>query len=151
MAAGLPRHRAVVVRGMVSAFVSPVAGWRPPLPETKSLTPPQSIPAEPDWCDFAAQERWEEAILAYLRADWRKAHRLWTVVNCIVAESRQQSRFDTRAATFEVLQEVMRLRRERVIFRYRRKWIAILDSGPPIIPMKDLPRQCGKRERTRPA
>jgi len=73
------------------------------------------------------------------------------VINSIVAESCQQSRFDVRAATFEVLQEVMRLRRERVIFRYKRKWIASLDSGSPIIPLKDLPRPCGKLERTRPA
>ena len=137
---------------MIDAFVTPVAGWRPPRPSVAPPSPPPPCkPTEPDWCDFAAQERWEEAILAYLRADWRKTHRLWTVVNSIVAESCQQSRFDVRAATFEVLQEVMRLRRERVIFRYKRKWIASLDSGSPIIPLKDLPRPCGKLERTRPA
>ena len=114
---------------------------------TRQQQPPQ--PSEPDWCDFAAQERWEEAILAYLRADWRKTFRMWSVINEIVAESGQQSRFDTRAATFEVLAEVMRLRRERVIFRYKRKWIASLDSGQPIIPLEDLPRRCGKLDLTR--
>jgi hypothetical protein len=60
---------------------------------------------------------------------------MWSVINQIVAESCQQNRFDTRAATFEVLAEVMRLRRERVIFRYKRKWIASLDSGQPNIPL----------------
>jgi hypothetical protein len=137
----------------ISVLATPAAGWRPPVqataPPAQQQQPPR--PTAPDWCDFAAEERWEEAILAYLRADWRKPHRLWTLVNSVVAESRQQSRFDVRAATFEVLQEVMRLRRERVIIRYERKWIAILDSGQPIIPLKDLPRHCGQLERTRRA
>jgi hypothetical protein len=69
------------------------------------------------------------------------------VINSVVAESRQQTRFDMRNATFEVLQEVMRRRRERVIFRFKRKWIAIMDSGQPIIPLEDLRRRCGKLER----
>jgi hypothetical protein len=137
----------------IGIFITPASVWRPPVqataPPAHQQQPPR--PTAPDWCDFAAEERWEEAILAYLRADWRKTFKMWSVINEIVAESRQQTRFDTRAATFEVLAEVMRLRRERVIFRYKRKWIASLDSGSPIIPLEDLPRHCGKRERTRPA
>ena len=134
----------------ISVLSTPAAGWRPPVQATavQARHQPQTLP---DWCDFAAEERWEEAILAYLRADWRKTFKMWSVINEIVAESRQQTRFDTRAATFEVLAEVMRLRRERVIFRYRRKWIASLDSGSPIIPLKDLPRHCGELERGRAA
>lgn len=132
---------------MFNAFISPVAGWQPPSPAKQSLPPPPSKSAEPDWRDFAAQERWEEAILAYLRADSRKTFRMWSVINEIVSESLQQNRFDTRAATFEVLAEVMRLRRERVIFRFKRKWIAILDSGQPIIPLEELPRRWGRLER----
>ena len=127
----------------ISVLATPAAGWRPPVQATaaqaRQQQPPQ--PTEPDWQDYAAQERWEEAILAYLRADWRKTFKMWSVINEIVSESCQQTRFDTRAATFEVLAEVMRLRRERVIFRYKRKWIASLDSGPPIIPLEDLPRR----------
>ena len=136
---------------MLNAFITPVAGWRPPLPAKKPLTPPPAKPAEPDWQDYAARERWEEAILTYLRSNWQKTFKMWSVINEIVAESCQQTRFDTRAATFEVLGEVTRLRRERVIFRYKRKWIASLDSGSPIIPLKDLPRHCGQLARTRRA
>jgi hypothetical protein len=134
----------------IGLFVAPASAWRSPAqaPATPALPP---HPSEPDWRDHAAEERWAEAVISFLRADWRKTFRLWTVINSIVAESCQQSRFDVRAATFEVLQEVMRLRRERVIFRYKRKWIAILDSGQPIIPLEDLPRRCGKLELTRPA
>src|ERR1035437_572236 len=127
---------------MLNAFITPVAGWRPPLPAEKDPSPsPPSTPAEPDWCDYAAEERWAEAIVAYLRADWRKKFRLWSVINRIVAESAQPSRFDVRAATFECLQELMRLRRERVVFRYKRQWIAILDNGLPVIPLEKLPRR----------
>ena len=106
----------------------------------KPLTPPPSRPAEPDWQDYAAEERWADAIITFLRADWRKSFPMWTVINAIVAESQQQSRFDVRAATFEVLAEVMRLRRERVIFRYKRNWIANLDNGIPLIPLEAMPR-----------
>lgn len=135
----------------ISVLATPAAAWRPPTHATAAPARKQQAPQPtgPDWRDFAARERWEEAIVAYLRVDWRKTFRMWSVINEIVAESCQQSRFDTRAAAFEVLQEVMRLRRERVIFRYKRKWIAILDSGPPSIPLSDLPRNGGKLELTR--
>ena len=136
---------------MISTFVSPLAGWQQPLPAKKVLTPPPEQPAEADWRDHAAEERWAEAVISFLRADWRKTFPLWTVVNSIVAKSCQQKRSEVRAANFEVLAEVMRLRRERVIFRYKRKWIAILDSGRPIIPLEDLPRHCGQLELNRPA
>jgi|ERR1035437_652021 hypothetical protein len=133
----------------MTAFVQPVSTWHPPaqagIKPGRPQEPPQ--PAEPDWCDLAAEERWAEAIISFLRTDWRKTFPLWTVINSVVAESRQQTRFDMRNATFEVLQEVMRRRRVRVIFRFKRKWIAIMDSGQPIIPLEDLRRRCGKLER----
>jgi hypothetical protein len=133
----------------MTAFVQPVSTWHPPAQAGIKPGRPQESPqpAEPDWCDLAAEERWAEAIISFLRTDWRKTFPLWTVINSVVAESRQQTRFDTRNATFEVLQEVMRRRRERVIFRFKRKWIAIMDSGQPIIPLEDLRRRCGKLER----
>jgi hypothetical protein len=111
----------------MDTLITPLAAWRPPLPaKHPAPLPPPRKPAEPDWCDHAAQEHWAEAVVAYLRSDWRKKFPLWTVINEIVAESCPRSRFDVRAATFEVLGEVMRLRRERVIFRFQRQWIAIL-------------------------
>lgn len=112
---------------MFNAFVTPVAGWRPPLPVIPQRTRLPDEPVKPDWRELAYDENWEGAILAYLREDWRKTHKLWTVVNTVVAESRQPSRFDVRAATWECLQEMMRLRRERRVFRYKRQTVAILD------------------------
>jgi hypothetical protein len=125
---------------MISTFISPLAGWRAPSPPVPKPLPSQPCaPAQPDWRDHAAEERWEEAIVAYLRTDWRMTFKMWTVINEIVRESGQRSRVDVRAATFEVLKEVMRLRRERVVFRYKKRWISILDSGVPIIPLGELP------------
>lgn len=60
---------------------------------------------------------------------------MWAVINDIVRESGQQNRFDTRAATFEVMREVLRLRKERVILRWRKKWITILDLETQLDPV----------------
>jgi hypothetical protein len=117
---------------MLNAFISPVAGWQPPLPVKKPSPPPPSKPAEPDWRDYAAEERWREAIIAYLRTDRRKSFDMWRVLNSLVGESCQPSRFDVRAATFEALGELMQLRRERAVYRHRRRWIAILDLETPL-------------------
>jgi hypothetical protein len=48
---------------MFGEFVTPVAGWHPPLPAAKTLATPPSKPAEIDWRDHASEERWAEAIL----------------------------------------------------------------------------------------
>jgi hypothetical protein len=121
---------------MFSEFVTPVAGWRPPRPSAAPPSPPPpSKPAEPDWQDYASRELWRQAIIAYLRSDWRKSFEMWGVLNAIVAESCQRSRFDVRAATYEALAELMQLRRERAVFRYRRRWIAILDMKTPLPPL----------------
>ena len=76
-----------------------------------------------------------EAILAFLRTDRRKCFDLWRVLNQIVSESCQCCRFDVRAATFEALGELMQLRRERAVYRHRRRWIAILDLETPLPPL----------------
>ena len=121
---------------MLDALVSPVAGWRPPLPAARIPSPlALSKPTEPDWQDYAARERWREAILAFLRSDWRKSFDMWKVLNQIVSESCQGSRFDVRAATYEALGELMQLRRERAVYRHRRRWIAILDLKTPLPPL----------------
>lgn len=97
------------------------------------------LASAPTWREFAADENWREAIIAYLRTDWRRSYKMWSLINEIVGESCQRSRFDLRAATFECLREMMSLRRERVIIRYRRKWVAILDNGVPVIPFEIRP------------
>ena len=133
---------------MLDTFVAPTSTWRPPLLAPARTPSKKSIQEQepPDWRDYAAEERWGDAIIAFLQADWRQTFKLWTVVNTIVAESQQQTRTDVRAATWECLQEMMRLRRERVIFRYKRKWIAILDNGLPLIPLEDLPKRPATQE-----
>lgn len=129
---------------MLDIFVAPPSSWRPPAREPKPSVKTINVqPQSPDWRDHAAAENWEDAILGYLREDWRTNHRLWKVINTIVAESQQQSRFDVRAATFECLQELMRLRRERKVFRYRREWIAILD--PDLVVPLLKPRKHGQQ------
>jgi len=121
---------------MLDSLITPVAGWRPPRPLAASPSPaPSRKPAEPDWQDYAARERWREAILAFLRSDWRKSFDMWKVLNAIVAESCQRSKFDVRAATYEALGELMQLRRERAVYRHRRRWIAILDMKTPLPPL----------------
>ena len=123
---------------MLNSFIAPVAGWQKPHPAQRPMvsSPPPS--SAPTWQDFAANEKWREAIVAYLRSDWRKTFKMWTVINEIVSESCQGSRFDVRAATFEALEEVMQLRRERIILRFKRRWIAILATGTPVIPVEAL-------------
>ena len=56
-------------------------------------------------------------------------------MNQIIGESCQRSRFDVRAATYEALQELMALRRERAVYRHRKRWIAILDLETPLPPL----------------
>ena len=120
----------------IAILATPVAGWQPPTQAAAGPRPPQPRPpADPDWRDFAARERWREAIIAFLRTDRRKCFKMWEVLNEIVAESCQRSRFDVRAATFEALGELIQLRRERAVYRHRRRWIAILDLETPLPPL----------------
>jgi hypothetical protein len=56
------------------------------------------------------------------------------VINQLVAASGQPNRTEVRSATREVLQAVMRLRREKRLFRYRRKWLAFLEFETPGLP-----------------
>lgn len=118
----------------IAVLATPAAAWRPPaqagVQPGHLQEPPR--PTDPDWRDYAEQELWREAIIAFLRSDWRKSFDMWKVLNEIVGESCQRSRFDVRAATFEALGELMQLRRERAVYRHRRRWIAILDLETPL-------------------
>jgi hypothetical protein len=74
-----------------------------------------------DWADLAAEQRWEEAIVAYLEANGKTP--LWRVVNSVVAESRPTTRSTGRAATKEALADMMLLIRQRRVKRHRRRWV----------------------------
>ena len=121
----------------ISILATPAAGWQPA--KSRPAEPrhiQQSAPAtQPDWRDYAARELWREAVIAYLRTDHRKSFKMWDVLNQVVGESCQRSRFDVRAATYEALQELMALRRERAVYRHRRRWVAILDLVTPLPPL----------------
>jgi hypothetical protein len=120
---------------MFNAFVTPAAGWRLPSPPKTPREAATDTPVKPDWREYAGRERWREAILSFLRSDPRKCFKMWEVLNEVVGESCQRSRFDVRAATFEALGELMQLRRERAVYRHRRRWIAILDLETPLPPL----------------
>jgi len=135
-----PGGREVVVttESMIDSFIAPVAGWQKPHSDQSAMVCPPPSSSAPTWQDFAANEDWREAVVAYLRSDWRRAFKMWSVINDVVGESCQGSRFDVRAASFEVLQEVLQLRRERKIIRFKRRWIAILAAGNEVIPVEAL-------------
>jgi hypothetical protein len=121
----------------IAILATPTAAWqpakqRPAEPRHSQQTAP---PTQPDWRDYAARELWREAIIAFLRTDHRKSFKMWDVLNQIVGESCQRSRFDVRAATYEALQELMALRRERAVYRHRKRRVAILDSETPLPPL----------------
>ena|ERR1035438_5846207 len=121
----------------IAILATPAAAWQPAKhrPAEPRHIQQSAPPTQPDWRDYAARELWREAIIAFLRTDWRKCFKMWDVLNEIVAESCQRSRFDVRAATYEALQELMALRRERAVYRHRKRWIAILDLETPLPPL----------------
>jgi hypothetical protein len=121
----------------IAILVTPVAAWQPAKhrPAEPRHIQQSAPPTQPDWRDYAARELWREAIIAFLRTDHRKSFKMWDVLNQVVAESCQRSRFDVRAATYEALQELMALRRERAVYRHRKRWIAILDLETPLPPL----------------
>jgi hypothetical protein len=121
----------------IAILATPAACWQPAKhrPAEPRHIQQSAPPAQPDWRDYAARELWREAIIAFLRTDHRKSFKMWDVLNQIVGESCQRSRFDVRAATFEALGELMQLRRERAVYRHRRRWVAILDLETPLPPL----------------
>ena len=113
----------------IDVFIQPNATWKPhshPIPK-----PPSKLRCweEPDltWADLAAEQQWEEAIVAYLNLNGKTL--LWRAVNCVAAESRPRTRSQTRLAARKVLGVMMQLIRQRRIVRHRRRWVA--DVKPP--------------------
>jgi hypothetical protein len=112
----------------LSFLIQPTAIWKPylhPIPKP-SPKPRQWQEPELGWADLAAEQRWSEAIVAYLKANGKTL--LWRVVNALVAESRPATRSLRRSATGEALSAMMRLVRERRIKRHRRRWVSAFDA-----------------------
>jgi hypothetical protein len=115
-------------------LVQPATTWSPPAHKSTATSLAVRPPQQTSWEEHAANQDWDLAVLEFLRNDWRKTFRLWYVINQIVAASSQRNRADVRLATREVLQVVMRLRRQRRVFRHRRKWLAFLDFAGHDVP-----------------
>jgi hypothetical protein len=111
------------------SLIQPPATWRPylhPIPKPSPKPRPWQEP-ELGWADFATDGNWSEAIVAYLKVNWRGRHGLWTVVNTLVTETRPTTRSVAREATKEALRSMMALIRERRVMRHRRRWVAALE------------------------
>jgi len=98
---------------------------------------PKAQPA-PSWEDHAFQGDWPEAVVAYLVAHGNKPQKLWTVVNAIAAEGLADSRFELREKKRQILKSIQALRRKRTLWRYRRRWIALLVVDGDLVPLEQL-------------
>jgi hypothetical protein len=119
---------------MSSVLVQPAATWSAPAHKPTARPLVVRPPRQTGWEEHAANQDWELAVLEFLRRDWRKTFRLWEVVNQIVEASSPLNRREVRSVTLEVLQAVMRLRRQKRVFRFRRKWLAFLDFETQDLP-----------------
>jgi len=130
----------------MDTLIMPAAGWRPP---TRSIPTgsPRSTAKKPEprhWAEAAFQERWQDAVLGFLRERRRDAVPYWEVVNGVVGESCQATRWEVRFATRGILTAVKTLLHERRILRYRRRYLAILDLGGEIVPLETYRALCNR-------
>jgi hypothetical protein len=93
-------------------------------------------PEARNWRDDAGEEAWESAIVGYLREHRRAPVKYWRLVNVLVAESVQASRAGVRHATRQVLAAIQSLLKARRIMRFRRTYLAILDTGHEIVSLE---------------
>ena len=124
---------------MFDTFITPAAGWQPPSIQIAVKPMPSRVLSKPlarHWADDAAEEAWEPAIVGYLREHRRETVPYWRLVNILVAESMQASRWEVRYATRQVLAAIQLLLKSRRILRFRRKYLVILDTGDAAIPLE---------------
>jgi hypothetical protein len=124
---------------MFNAFVAPEAGWQKPRAGsalTARPARPSSKPKARDWQDYAGEENWEAAVLHYLREHRRQAVPYWQVVNLVVGESIQPDRWEVRYATRQVLTAIQSLLKTRRIMRFRRTFLAVIDTGDEVMPLE---------------
>jgi len=108
-------------------FVQPPATWRPPSGPPAKAGVPRPALKRACWEDLAAEERWEDAIVEFLRVNWRGKILLWHVINRIVAESRPECRWQVRSLTKQVLRAMNGLIRQKRVMRFQRRWVAALE------------------------
>jgi hypothetical protein len=113
----------------IGFLIQPEATWKPYVHPVPKSSPKPRPWQEPDlrWADLADEQRWGEAIIAYLKVNWRGQHLMWRVINAVAAESRPETRSLIRSVTQDVLAAMMDLIRARRVMRYRRRWVAALE------------------------
>ena len=127
----------------IGIFIAPVSAWRPPgpppiTPATPKTQAESSTRWKLSWEDLAGQKRWRDALLGYLKANWRGAQPFWRVVNTVVAEALPKDRAERRAYAKATLDALMQLVRERKVLRYRRRWVASVDLALETVPLEQL-------------
>jgi hypothetical protein len=136
----------------IGFLVQQEATWKAyvhPIPKPSSKPRPWQEP-ELRWADLAAEGNWSEAVVAYLKVNWRGRHCLWAVVNTLVAETRSATRSLAREAIKEALHSMMQLIRDRRVMRYKRRWVAALELPAELQP-SGSEISCAIPERSRSA
>jgi len=103
----------------------------------KIIPPPRKPPR---WEDLASEERWKEALMAYLQQNWRGGSGFWHVINSVAAEAMPECRWQMRDYTRQVLEALMELVREKRVLRFKRKWVAALDLREERVALEDIPK-----------
>ena len=124
----------------ISTIISPIHTGPQRLTSRFSDKAPHHGKNRLGWEDLARKQMWTEAILAYLRQNWRGGVPFWPLINKLVAESLPASRAETRANTKATLAALMELVRQRRVMRFRQKTVAILDLQQAIVPLDEICR-----------
>ena len=64
---------------------------------------------------------------------------MWSLLNAVVAESCAEDRREVRESTKEALRALMRLVREKRVLRFKRKWVARLETPQEVVPLEQIP------------
>jgi hypothetical protein len=127
----------------IGILITPASVWLPPgpppiTPATPKTQEKSSTRRQPSWEDFAGQKRWRDALLSFLKANWRGAHPLWKLVNMVSAEALPEGRAQRRAYAKAALHALMQLVKERKVLRHRRRWVAALVVDRELVPIEQL-------------
>ena len=125
------------IYAMINVLLSPLIPWKPrPIPSCQAPDVKRAgLKRSRDWEDIAVAEDWAQAVLGFLRQRRKEAVPLWEVVNAVAQASTQPDRWETRFATTQILLAVKLLIRDRRVLRYRRRFLAVLDTGEESIPL----------------
>jgi len=124
-------------------LVQPAATWQPPNRTALKACVERPPQKRASWEDLAAEERWEEAIIEFLKANWRGKVLLWHVINRVVAESQPECRWQVREMTTAALRAMTGLIRQKRVMRFHRRWVAALELPFETVPIDSIPLTSG--------